>query len=322
MFQDKPAWIAHQRKRWLRPDWRRYMRPDWHRWLTPETAPWLPPEAWPAKKQQPDERADEIDVAGHRRAIVELRSELAKIEFELKFRRLIRKAGFNPDQPRVPAGSPDGGQWTGEGGSGGSAAQSIGDATSDGSGSADQGDGEPTGERRIQMAGELPDLRRIHPYSTYQSDPKAKDALDFCRQKPTGEIVESLKPGNNNKEPLTVKPDGTVMQGNTRVKVLEERGYNTNSLPREPLETPSLEVGRPEGVEAVRQGAGVASVVGVVFHRGYCRRCTSNITPRVNGGGRQWIKLLCRRGFGHCPSWKKLCSWWISCMNLQSFSEA
>ena len=27
----------------------------------------------------------------------------------------LLKAGFNPDEPRVPAGNPDGGQWTGEG---------------------------------------------------------------------------------------------------------------------------------------------------------------------------------------------------------------
>jgi hypothetical protein len=31
---------------------------------------------------------------------------------------------FDPDQPRVPAGNPDGGQWTSEGGSGGSATSS------------------------------------------------------------------------------------------------------------------------------------------------------------------------------------------------------
>jgi hypothetical protein len=29
------------------------------------------------------------------------------------------KANFNPDQPRVPAGNPDGGQWTSEGGGNG-----------------------------------------------------------------------------------------------------------------------------------------------------------------------------------------------------------
>ena len=32
---------------------------------------------------------------------------------------LATKAGFKPDQPRVPAGNPDGGQWTGGGGGGG-----------------------------------------------------------------------------------------------------------------------------------------------------------------------------------------------------------
>ena len=32
---------------------------------------------------------------------------------------------------------------------------------------------------------------------------------------------------------LRVKADGRIMNGNTRVKVLEERGYNLDSLPRE-----------------------------------------------------------------------------------------
>jgi hypothetical protein len=30
-----------------------------------------------------------------------------------------RKAGFDPNQPRMPVGNPDGGQWTSEGGGGG-----------------------------------------------------------------------------------------------------------------------------------------------------------------------------------------------------------
>ena len=34
--------------------------------------------------------------------------------------RLLRKAGFDPNQPRVGEGNPDGGQWTGTGGGGGS----------------------------------------------------------------------------------------------------------------------------------------------------------------------------------------------------------
>lgn len=34
--------------------------------------------------------------------------------------RELRKAGFNPNEPRVPAGNPDGGRWTTDGGSGAS----------------------------------------------------------------------------------------------------------------------------------------------------------------------------------------------------------
>lgn len=41
----------------------------------------------------------------------------------LRLRLLVAKANFNPAQPRVPAGDPDGGQWTGDGGGG------IGDAS-------------------------------------------------------------------------------------------------------------------------------------------------------------------------------------------------
>ena len=47
-----------------------------------------------------------------------------------------RKAGFDPNQPRVPAGSPDGGQWTDRGGGGGGdsgAGGSVGSASVGGS---------------------------------------------------------------------------------------------------------------------------------------------------------------------------------------------
>jgi hypothetical protein len=39
---------------------------------------------------------------------------LAELKYEFAWRRLIRK--YSPDQPRVPAGNPDGGQWTDGGG--------------------------------------------------------------------------------------------------------------------------------------------------------------------------------------------------------------
>ena len=46
----------------------------------------------------------------------------------------------------------------------------------------------------------------------------------------TEDIVRSLAPGS--REPLTVKPDGRIVDGNTRIKVLQERGYDIETLPR------------------------------------------------------------------------------------------
>lgn len=48
----------------------------------------------------------------------EIKYELAALRFETALIRhacICRKAGFNPNQPRVPAGSPEGGRWTATG---------------------------------------------------------------------------------------------------------------------------------------------------------------------------------------------------------------
>jgi hypothetical protein len=45
--------------------------------------------------------------------------------------------------------------------------------------------------------------------------------------------VNSLQLGQP--EALKVKSDGRIMNGNMRIKVLEERGFDVNSLPREVL---------------------------------------------------------------------------------------
>ena len=73
-------------------------------------------------------------------------------------------------------------------------------------------------------------LQRIHPDATYQSG-TAKLALEYWRKQPTDAIIRSLAPGG--REGLKVKPDGRIMNGNTRIKVLEERGFDVNTLPRE-----------------------------------------------------------------------------------------
>jgi len=58
------------------------------------------------------------------------RDELAEIARYV--RQILRKEGFNPNEPQVPAGNPDGGQWTREGGNGGPTdPRVLSDATAD-----------------------------------------------------------------------------------------------------------------------------------------------------------------------------------------------
>ena len=61
----------------------------------------------------------------------------------------------------------------------------------------------------------------------------------FWSSKSTEEIINSLKPGSE--EPLTVKPDGTIMQGNTRALILQQRGVNLEDLPAVSFEPTPIE---------------------------------------------------------------------------------
>jgi hypothetical protein len=52
--------------------------------------------------------------------LLRLQWQLTATDLQRKLARLVETLkGYNPDQPRVPAGNPDGGQWTSEGGDGG-----------------------------------------------------------------------------------------------------------------------------------------------------------------------------------------------------------
>ena len=75
-----------------------------------------------------------------------------------------------------------------------------------------------------------PSLKRLHPDSTIEVGNRYSFA--YWSSKTTDEIVLSLAKGAP--EPLLVKGDGTVMQGNTRVLVLLMRGVEVDSLPRVP----------------------------------------------------------------------------------------
>lgn len=76
---------------------------------------------------------------------------------------------------------------------------------------------------------EQPKLRRIHSDETLSSG-SSKFDLESQRTRSTEDIINSLRP--DAQEPLKVKTDGRVFDGNTRIKVLEERGVEIDSLPR------------------------------------------------------------------------------------------
>jgi hypothetical protein len=135
-------------RRYSRPDWRRFVRPDWERYVLPahHTAmrkdfalrdlAFETPLARRLSKQNEAHEHEERKAleAAHQREIeheaLELKAELAALHFELVWAGFCSKAGYNPNQPRVPAGNPDGGRW-GDGGEGRNDPRVISDATPD-----------------------------------------------------------------------------------------------------------------------------------------------------------------------------------------------
>lgn len=69
-------------------------------------------------------------------------------------------------------------------------------------------------------------LRIIHLEPPLQSSASYKE----WSLKSTQEIIDSLAPGATN--PLMVTRDGAIMNGNTRITILSERGIDVNTLPR------------------------------------------------------------------------------------------
>lgn len=71
-----------------------------------------------------------------------------------------------------------------------------------------------------------PVLKHAHAEETIRANP----SYSYWLTQTTEVIVAPLQPGT--RMPLTVKPDGTILDGNTRVWVLRQRGYDVDSLPR------------------------------------------------------------------------------------------
>jgi hypothetical protein len=86
------------------------------------------------------------------------------------------------------------------------------------------------GEEDEENGQSHPRLRRLHSDASILQNKQSSDLYWSSRN--TNEITDSLLPGM--KEPLMAKQDGTVMQGNTRLSILEQRGVDIHSLPRVP----------------------------------------------------------------------------------------
>lgn len=152
MHDHEAARRAHIR-RWVRPDFERWLRPDWERYVHPAgheavrrhiaecKAAFEPPPC--ARERLRDaqierERLREEKAAIEREQAWEAacaerkrKADLAWERFKttlaryLAQQRLARK--YSPDQPRVPAGSSEGGQWTSGRGQGTEGSDGIGD---------------------------------------------------------------------------------------------------------------------------------------------------------------------------------------------------
>jgi hypothetical protein len=131
MPHDRSVYSEHRRKQFMRPDAHRFIRPDAYRFMPPGSPRYHGKDVvhyfWPdADTNQPQEVAGRKD--GHyqnapaqedldaelereRRA---LRHEIAKLRLDWELFKFALKGqkAFNPNQPRVPAANPDGGQWT------------------------------------------------------------------------------------------------------------------------------------------------------------------------------------------------------------------
>ncbi|HVP45903.1 MAG TPA: hypothetical protein VMT32_04945 [Bryobacteraceae bacterium] len=71
-----------------------------------------------------------------------------------------------------------------------------------------------------------PNLKFLHSENTLN-----RIKLELFRRLSTDELKSSLAPGQQGS--LKVRPDGTVLDGHHRIKVLAERGEDIHQLPRE-----------------------------------------------------------------------------------------
>ncbi len=139
MIASETAWADGARARFLRPDAHRWIRPDLARLYPPGTdlealfPGWKrvdPARRVPMRQTSRDAVTETqaayedinaaCELARNLAEIKQLRAELRTIQAFLAYRRAYRRYAefckYRPDQPRVPAGNRDGGQWRRDGG--------------------------------------------------------------------------------------------------------------------------------------------------------------------------------------------------------------
>jgi len=72
----------------------------------------------------------------------------------------------------------------------------------------------------------LPPLKPLHPDSSL-----SQLKLEAFRKLITQELLDSLSPGQPGS--LKARPDGTMIEGHHRIRILRDRGVDVDSLPRE-----------------------------------------------------------------------------------------
>ena len=106
----------------------------------------------------------------YRSEVLNLRCEIAGLLVQRALLRLALKA-YNPDQPRVPSGSPEGGRWTSGGGGGG---------TSDGQ----TADDTTPSDVQVQLAGDIP--QNDTPEIPEERPPTSGERVGILRQLASG----------------------------------------------------------------------------------------------------------------------------------------
>jgi RHS repeat-associated protein len=81
-----------------------------------------------------------------------------------------------------------------------------------------------------------PPLIWLHSKNTIMKD--NPDGYNYWNGKSTEDIIDSL--GGGSAEPFLVKRDGTIMNGNTRALILQQRGVDVERLPRVIYEPPEI----------------------------------------------------------------------------------